>query len=231
MSFKSFWLVKLGKFTIWNQNSLKDSVVLPDMAEFHSDVYIYDGISLSSLCRFLTEKFRQYEIEFKYLEENFVQIFVPNNRELTIVGHFATLMHKNDKNFRIGEDEVHLQFDFNSLKEIITKKITFKHEDSNKCFVNFTKLCFVENLFVYTNIIEDVCISEDKKKLLKIVPVTHGNDFSNNVIFINPHYVPIENDFIERIRMSVTDAQGEDIKFVDIFSNIIYKLHFRPKQY
>ena len=58
-----------------------------------------------------------------------------------------------------------------------------------------------------------------------------GTDFLNNFIITNPHYLPLENDFIEKIRMTVRDSRGEDINFIDEFSNVIYKLHFRPKLY
>jgi len=227
MSFKSFWLVDLGRFTIWKSDPRDKVKTFNSFATFDHHIFVHDGIKLEELCKLLTFKLQSKGVSFKYLGDNFIDIELESLDSFDIIGHFATLLHK-EKDYLNEIQQIPNQDEF--MMESFTKRINFDQKH-NKCFVNLNMISYIENLFVYTNIIEDIHISEEKKKLLRIVPVNHSNDFFNNVIFSNPHYVPVENDFIERIRMSVLDSRGDKIKFIDMFSNVIYKLHFRHKKY
>jgi hypothetical protein len=100
-----------------------------------------------------------------------------------------------------------------------------------KTHLNFDNIKCIENLYVYTDIIEDCYVGQDMKKLLRIVQVKSNFDNLNGVYFNDPHYVPIENEQIDRIRMIVRDSEGNSIKFSDNHSSVIYKLHFRVKNY
>ena len=225
MSFKSFWLVNLGRFTIFKPTKIG----FPDFTDFDSDIFVHDGIKLIEIIKLINHKIQNFGVKLIYISENYIKIEIRENREVVITGHFATLINREKEYL----DEIKQIIDPKELvnDRFITKQMKFKNVSLVSCFIHLNTLSYVENLFVYTNIIEDVFISEEKKKLLKIVPVNHGTDFLNNFIITNPHYLPLENDFIEKIRMTVRDSRGEDINFIDEFSNVIYKLHFRPKLY
>lgn len=230
MSFKSFWLVNIGRFTIFKPSKEGQ----PDFVDLDTDIYVHDGIRLIELIKVINFKTEKFGVKFEYISRSYFKIEIKDNREFVIKGHFASLLNREKEyleEIRQFSDPSSELASYVRSGRLYTKQMKFKNVSLVKCFIHLNIITLVENLFIYTNIIEDVYISEDKKKLLKIVPVRHAHDFMNNVIITNPHYLPLENDFIEKIRMTVRDARGENIHFIDEFSNVIYKLHFRPKQH
>ena len=54
-----------------------------------------------------------------------------------------------------------------------------------------------------------------------MVILSHTFDF--------PHYLSLDTNYVENIRVYVRDSVGNKIKFNDKHSRVVYKLHFRPK--
>lgn len=266
MSFKSFWKINIGNFFL---SEKKNNAIV---SWFKNDIFVYDGITIIELCRFLNEKFDTDEmrslekrilingdsslkkklkrdqnatiegindtidstrVNFIPLENNNIAIFVPKGKKLEINGYFASLLH--DK-IQSGN---HNGFLFDTRKDLhssvvqndIDKITIFGADKAFVCHLNFPHLSYIENLFVYTDIIEDVYVGNSMSKLLRIVPVRMGFNNLNTISFTDPHYIPLENDFLERIRIKAMDSEGNPIKFIDNHSSVIYKLHFQPKKY
>ena len=83
--------------------------------------------------------------------------------------------------------------------------------------------------FVYTNIIENQHVGSQMVRLLRILNVNDSNNNSLSKTFDFPHYLSLDTNYVENIRMYVKDSVGNKIKFSDPHSRVVYKLHFRAK--
>ncbi len=272
---KNFWSVELGTFVLERSTGHK---------LYEEKIFIYDGLSIAELCRFLTEKFSNvaiysdpikmenflkqvpnpntdehhnilhgiktnidlFKISFISLGNSSLGIYVHENYNLRIEGFLARLL------FQKADDLDHNGFLFGrkfarSIEEklqkpenILQKQMIFQespnkinirgHFRAVKFFLSNSHISYIENMYVYTDIIEDVIVGEEYAKLLRIVPVKTGFDKMQFTEFTTPHYLPIENDRVDRINMTVRDHLGDKIRFVDIQSPVTYKLHFRIKK-
>lgn len=80
---------------------------------------------------------------------------------------------------------------------------------------------------IYLDIIQDQMIGDITAPILQIVNLNPLNDSDHIHIFENPHYIPINKRLISTINIRILDLEGNQIKFSDIFSFTILKLHFR----
>lgn len=268
ISFTNFWKIDLGRFTLTNESN---EIV------FDEQIFMYDGLSINEVCKFLTDKFSDVDkskgvliadAEYMILSKNdvffknfvglnlnvvsftcisewlpyIVGIHVPLGYSLSVKGYFSQMLHE-----RMDTS------DSNGL--LFGRKLSGKEEDSSssqstkhvehtesenliirgkknsiiKFYCNNTNLKVINNLFVYSNIISDVAIGEITAKLLRIVQVNKNFDNLNCVIYENPHYVPLESNYIDRINMVCKDQTGSEVKFLDTHTPIIYKLHFKKE--
>jgi hypothetical protein len=87
----------------------------------------------------------------------------------------------------------------------------------------------IQELFIYTDIIESQMIGESSLKILQII-TREGkeNQTRKEIIFNNPHYANVNKTYINSINIQILDRNN---KLVDFYSNtsIIIKLHFRVK--
>jgi hypothetical protein len=84
----------------------------------------------------------------------------------------------------------------------------------------------VNQLLIYTDIIEEQWYGGQKLQIL------HTFNFSNqsSAIVDTPHYVNVNKSCLNSINIRIYDREGEPVKFRDIYSNVIVKLHFREVQ-
>jgi hypothetical protein len=184
----------------------------------------------------VTEFLDLSKVMFLYIESNNISIYVPEGFTLTISGYFAQLCFQRINSLN------HNGLLFSKIVEkegdTITKQLNPNEFSiiggiftSINIYLNFETLKYIEQLYVYTDIIEDTYIGEDMKRLLRIVQVKQPFDNFDVVSYSDPHYVPLENDYFDSIRMIVKDGEGNNIKFKDNHAPVIYKLHFRAKKY
>lgn len=196
------------------------------------------------------------KVNFFFVESKNISIYIPGRYKLKIEGFFSQLIYQRVDNgshngLLFGNESYwkgQLDYNWTDDEEPLSQRLKRPHKlisqvdpmaielyggywMTAKAFLNYEYIKRIESLYVYTNIIEDTYVGDDKKKLLRIVAVNTGFDNYNVVIFNNPHYIPLENDFIDHIRMIVKDAEGNNIQFTETYTPVIYKLHFRKKEY
>lgn len=86
-----------------------------------------------------------------------------------------------------------------------------------------------ENMFIYTDIIEDQYVGNTRAKLLETIAISGYPGQASTTVFNNPHYVDVCKNYIETIQISIKDSAGINIHFQK-FAKLIIKLHFRPKK-
>lgn len=91
-----------------------------------------------------------------------------------------------------------------------------------------------ENIFlikfiaIYCDIIEEQFIGDASAPILQIIPIESKS--SSQVISIENntlHYAPVNKNYINTIKILVTDLLGNQIKFNNDYVYVIAKLHFR----
>ncbi len=86
----------------------------------------------------------------------------------------------------------------------------------------------IQHLFIYTDIIEDHIVGDQKVPLLRTVKVTGKYGETVMLNFENPHYIPLKQKFIDTIQTSIRDDTGQKVKFTR--GRVIVKLHFRKRR-
>ena len=221
-SAKLSWLIPFATFKITSSKNQKHEF------EFSCNDYIslndpisYIGIIFKKIAFLNSENVLEYiSIDMENYSNN-VNIKIPINWELEISGYFANVL----KEFSIFEsgikyDEINNKFFIKSTKGFYVPYVF-------RC--SKIKLEYVQQLFIYTNIIETQHVGSEKVRLLRIVQVKGELGAQISQIFDFPHYLSLESNLIDNIRIFVCDSYGNKIKFSDERSNVIYKLHFRPK--
>ena len=100
---------------------------------------------------------------------------------------------------------------------------------NNHEFVMLSELLnFYDYLMVYCDIIEYQRVGDQYGKLLR--SITNTSDFNKTIekIYVNPHYLPVQNSSIHSINILITDPTGDKVKFGSNTSKVLVKLHFRP---
>ena len=221
-SSKLSWIIPFATFKI--KSSKNESCEF----EFSCNDYISLRDPISYLGSILRKKiFVNSENVIEYISMDMesynqnVSIKIPQNWEFEISGYFAYLL----KEFSIYEsgviyDEKYNKFTIKSTKGFFVPYVF-------RC--SKIKLEYVQQLFIYTNIIETQHVGSEKVRLLRIVQVKGEVGDQISQVFDFPHYLSLESNLIDSIRIFVCDAYGNKIKFSDDKSNVIYKLHFRKK--
>ena len=87
------------------------------------------------------------------------------------------------------------------------------------------QLNLVNQFVIYTDIIEQQYYGGQQQLVL------HTLNLSKNAppIIDSPHYVNVNKAVVTSINIRICDRTGQPIKFSDLFSNVLVKLHFRKK--
>ena len=95
-------------------------------------------------------------------------------------------------------------------------------------FAGGTVLLNLQQVFIYTSCIKESVIGNQYSNLLRIV-------FPNNEpgtyfckVFTHPHYHEVNSEYLNYIRITLRDNQGQLIRFES--GDVICKLHFRKKK-
>jgi hypothetical protein len=91
------------------------------------------------------------------------------------------------------------------------------------------RLNVLENIFLYTNIIEPQYFNNVKSQILRVVQCKykHGHlDLKLN----SDHYVDVKDTILNTINIELCDVNRNNIYLTNIFAQIVLKLHFRPKK-
>ncbi len=181
---------------------------------------------------FMHEKYSVYSIpnsqsEFDEVYNNFTPIF-------NDLGHTITI-HSGNLNF--ADISQNVEYEFNGLISqvlnlinpmLITDELksTVKGDvDSVNFEINYN-IRRVNQFLIYTDIIEEQWYGGQKLQVL------HTFNFSqqSSAIVDTPHYVNVNKSCINSINIRICDREGDPVKFRDIYSNVIVKLHFREAQ-
>ena len=221
------WLINIGKFKISHKTKKYDDI------EF--DLSCSDGIHVSNMIDIIDRSVKNIElpieynkqigtdvIQFKFdIDSKFLFIYVPNDYELTIKGFFLTLI-----DYFKADASNHKKKNFTASDSLI---ILGKNGIAGSCVLTKLQVNQIKELFIYTNIIENQYVGSQMVRLLKIVYVSGLNGDSITKNFDFPHYLSLDCNYIDNIRIFIRDSDGEKIKFTDNYSRVTYKLHFRPK--
>ena len=82
---------------------------------------------------------------------------------------------------------------------------------------------------ILTDIIEDQYYGDVRSPVLYTINLKSSNYIDTVTTYENPHYIPVNKSVINSINISIYDLSGEPLKFSDLFSIVIIKLHFRKR--
>ena len=215
-SYRKNWNIKLCNIKLFRYIG----ILRNEKPQIDINIFVPDGISIEKMIKIFNDQIPNKYVKFSIVD-NQLGIFVKYNYEVEINGYFVTLLNF-DKYRSICKPEFII---FNFPDTFI---LTGNPTNNFKIEILSNQIKFVEEMFIHTNIIKPVHVGEDMIKLLRII--TDDSDYDSIVCksFTDPHYTQLDSRSIERIRMTISDSEGEKIKFNNIHSRIVYKLHFRP---
>ena len=97
------------------------------------------------------------------------------------------------------------------------------------CVLTRNKINYINELYIYTNYIENQHVGSEMVKLLKFVNVNGFNLDNCSHIFDFPHYLSLDTNYIDIIRIYMRHSYGNKIRFNEEQSKVLVKLHFKPK--
>ena len=81
---------------------------------------------------------------------------------------------------------------------------------------------------VYCDIVEPQNVGDTFAQLLRTICTTGEFNKSTEKIYTSPHYIPVCKSFITNINIDIRDPSGEKVKFENLLSKVLVKLHFKP---
>jgi hypothetical protein len=95
---------------------------------------------------------------------------------------------------------------------------------------DFTEnLSVINHAAIYCDIIEPQLFGDVAAPVLQVINLHSSTTADTVTFFDNPAYLNVNKTIINSINIRVVDLQGDPIRFENIFSFIIIKLHFRKK--
>jgi hypothetical protein len=226
ISFNKSFNINIGRFILFdttlNKNLFDVQINMLDGQPF-SEVLTMLNIHLNTFESTNTDDKIAFIISNKTGQ---VEITVPETCSLEIKGYFASLLESTLQISDFGKALKNFnQPKFHSLDHITIYPGLVSSQVASTC----THLNYIQQLYIYTNIIDEVHVGNEMLKLMRVVTVRGELNQNISEIFTVPHYLPLDSSYIERIRMFVCDVEGNKIDFHQQKSNVIYKLHFKLK--
>ena len=248
ISYRKTWTFNLGWFTVMTNTheDMKHETVFTEKL-----IDVLDGMTTKQIIYRINNVIQNYDNQKNVgllntsLQEKPVlmindrgkfEIFVPLGLKLVIDGYFGNLLYnKKPKSsfYKVNvSDKERDRYIHENVKFESHKRLIIAGHDKLKASFKFPnkRINYIENLFLYTDIINEVHVGSQMLKLLKVIPDKAIYDEMVSETFIFPHYVELDSRFIDRIRLYLCDSEGNKIKFTDQHSRVIYKLHFRQKK-
>jgi hypothetical protein len=162
-----------------------------------------------------------------------LNIFIPDGLRLELTGFLPSLLTQwqpikletNNNN----DDRV---FNIFSKQNIKNNQEFLSIDGSDLISYRFLlmsdHLRVIKELYLYTDIIDYQYVGSQMRKLLRVITVNKNVDTNNHMSFSDLHYLPVNMNRLDSIRLKLADDQGQPIRFGDERSRVIYTLHFRP---
>ena len=113
----------------------------------------------------------------------------------------------------------------------LVKEFLFNNQDEFKINTYYyipEKIFLIKFIAVYTDIIEEQFLGDVSAPVLHIIPIeTQSSSQIINVDNNTLHYVPVNKNYINSIKIVINDLQGNQIRFDNDYVYVIVKLHFR----
>jgi hypothetical protein len=200
-------LEKLGQVIIINVP--EDKTDLP-----HNYVNFYKTHSLdqdfNKIHKELKEEYigfyrKQIVPKFVFFASDALNVVYFNSKPVSFTGLFALLCDKNLKT--------------DSLDMKSTQTFKFDH------VINV-----INQACLYCDLIEDQYFGDVLAPILQVINLKSSENHDTVTFYENPMYVNVKKSVINSINIRILDLSGNPIKFEDIFSFVILKLHFRKKE-
>jgi hypothetical protein len=119
---------------------------------------------------------------------------------------------------------------FDGLISIMMGKESNYFELFDDMTCDFTEhLSVINHAAIYCDIIESQLFGDVSAPVLQVINLHSSTTADTVTFFDNPAYLNVNKTLINSINIRVVDLQGDPIRFDNIFSFIIIKLHFRKK--
>ena len=231
-TYRKNWTVTAGIFTIYKSEFII-GIIQPKINMIKTTYLIVDeNIETNKMINQLNNIINMKEIKFTLNEKNDMIVHVDKGYILEIKGYFSSFLNNvkvslREENKKINNINIHTAYRFGNSPNI------YLFGDDNvgvKVPIRSKIIKFIDEIFVYTDIIENIHVGKTMVKLLKVLS---DNSNYDDVVSHNinpPHYMPLNFKNISQIRMYMVDSLGNPIKFMNTSSRVYYKLHFRPIQ-
>ncbi|NQY53279.1 MAG: hypothetical protein HRT42_06855 [Campylobacteraceae bacterium] len=85
-------------------------------------------------------------------------------------------------------------------------------------------------LFIYSNVVNSIIVGDSLSQLLRIVPVTKDAKFGSLIHseYKNLQYLPLNTQYLNSIRFTIRNIEGNLVKFLSGPHTIVLNLHIRP---
>jgi hypothetical protein len=153
------------------------------------------------------------DLEKKYhslIEAHSIPTFTVNNSDELLV------VYKDEESFKLSGPIAQL---LDNKSEILIS------EPSRFLIVQY--LSIINYAAIYTDFIEEQYVGGVQTPILRIINIKSSDAQDTVTFFNNPHYVKVKKTSISSINIRILDLTGNLIKFADLFSFVILKLHFR----
>lgn len=129
------------------------------------------------------------------------------------------------------EFEDNKPYEFNAMGAAVftnqVEKLAFKTTQS---YLMTPTLNTINNAVVLTDLIDDQYFGDTMSPVLYTLNLKSSSTAETVTVMDNPQYLPVKKSYISSINIQLFDLTGQPIKFSDIFSVVILKLHFKKVQ-
>jgi hypothetical protein len=142
---------------------------------------------------------------FVFFSSDALNVVYSNTKPTIFTGIFALLCDKN------------------------LKTDTFEIESTNTFKFDHV-INVINQACLYCDLIEDQYFGDVLAPILQVINLKSSENHDTVTFYENPMYVNVKKSVINSINIKILDLSGNPIKFEDIFSFVILKLHFRKKE-
>ena len=211
-----------------------------DLLETHL-ITVYDGTSTQNVIELINLYLNETELPSPItftLDKSVLTISIPEKYAVSIKGYLLSLLgqrcgtpqYYGKKSIEAELEIKNYADNFDRFESSDTMMILGNATMMTRCSIERSMINLIENMYIYTNIIEDVYVGSEMMKLLRIVHIPYSPNLQHYTVIYDFPHIALDSSHIDRIRLFVCDSKGNRIKFTDNDSQVIYKLHFRPKK-